>query len=396
MSLAASPGRVCLLACLVSLPPALAAAQTGEIRGTVTSAAATPLPGVQVQVYDSNGQGLIGVATDLLGNYTFTGLPSGNYRVATNAQSGGWINEIWNNVQCPGGCPAALILSQGTVVPVTAPGITSNIDFALEPGGFISGRVTDAGINGLPSVTVIAYTPDGQIATSVFTDALGYYATVRGLPTGTYYLRTFHEGVHIDEVYDNIPCDPVCTVSQILAGTPVAVTAGSTTANRNFALATGASIGGTITNDVTTGPAAGVRVNLVTTGGVVVLDAVSDGAGAYTIAPIEAGTYYLYTGNEQGLVNEYYDNVPCTGGCAPASAVTNGAPVVVAAAAAVTGRNFALAPGGSISGTVTRESGGAAIAGVQVYVATLSGAQVAGAVTNGAGEYSVTGLAAGL
>jgi hypothetical protein len=54
-----------------------------------------------------------------------------------------------------------------------------------------------------------------------------------GVPTGQYFAATFNQSGYLDELFNAITCPVGCAVT---AGTPISITAGSNTANINFAL----------------------------------------------------------------------------------------------------------------------------------------------------------------
>ena len=84
----------------------------------------------------------------------------------------------------------------------------------------------------------------------------------------------------------------------------------------------------------------------------------TNAAGNYTISALSEGTYFLYTSNNQGLRNEYYDDIPCVVFCLSTIALTAGTPVPVSLGTTTAGRNFRLETGGSITGVVTNAATG--------------------------------------
>jgi hypothetical protein len=92
----------------------------------------TPIAGAEVWASGPDEQYHYSNKTDSSGSYTITGLPSGGYRVYALAD--GRAKEWYDQKQGPG---------SANLVPVTSPNTTNNIDFTLEPGGAISGRILD-------------------------------------------------------------------------------------------------------------------------------------------------------------------------------------------------------------------------------------------------------------
>ena len=164
----------------------------GGIAGTVTDAAGTheALAGVEVNV-TSESTAINGRATtDASGNYTVTGLTAAtDYRVCfdtTNATGGssstGYVDECFDNRTLGTPTPVAVVL-----------GATSRSDAALDGGGAIGGRVTDAAVagQGLRGVEVWASSPTTGAFRSTLTGADGNYV-LPGLSGGTDYTVCFN------------------------------------------------------------------------------------------------------------------------------------------------------------------------------------------------------------
>src|SRR5262249_50713888 len=159
------------------------------------------------------------------------------------------------------------VATTGTAVPVTAPG-TTTINFALAPGGTVTGTVTNA-VTGAPLnlVPMQLYDLSGRTLQNTATNASGVYTFSSGVPSGSYLARTVGgsgQGL-IDELYNDIPCPPVnCNV---LAGTPISVTTGLAT-TANFALSPGGSFSGVITNAVTGSQPSLIQVSVYNSAGI--------------------------------------------------------------------------------------------------------------------------------
>ena len=365
-----------------------ALAQAGSVSGTVTNASTTAaLPGVSVFVYNSSNLQLAGTTTNGAGQYTIGSLPAGTYYVKTY-NSAGYIDELYNNIPCPlGSCPNT---GTGTGVAVSGGVTTNGINIALTPGSTISGFVTDAS-SGLPLANgfVYFYSSGGTFLGSAAVAAGAYSRTL--LQGGTYYLKTGNSLGYIDEVYNDLPCIAgVCPA--ITAGSGVTVAAGATASGVNFALAHGSSISGTVVAKGSESPLQGVLVHIFNSSGAPVATAGTDASGVYTKSSLTAGTYYVRTANTMGYVDELYNNISCEGG---ACVATSGSPVVLAAGNPTNGIDFALVPGGTISGTVSAAAGGQPIASVSVRAYNSANALVASATTNTSGAYTIIGLATG-
>jgi hypothetical protein len=110
-------------------------ARGGEISGQVTAGdTGGPLSGIQVSAYDSSGREVRYDSTDSLGNYSISGLPTGNYRVrfygvciyfSDSRTTKIYFGEYYNN---------KFDLATADWVPVTAPNATSGINAVLGGG----------------------------------------------------------------------------------------------------------------------------------------------------------------------------------------------------------------------------------------------------------------------
>ena len=359
----------------------------GTIAGTITDAATTNgIAAVWVNVFDSTGRHVgSSPRTGVSGAYrTEFGLPAGSYYVNTNSD-GPYVNEIYDDVPCVN-CD----VTAGALVPVTLGAATTGIDFALDEGGRISGRVTNAdGGAGIAGVSVDFYDPTGRhVGASPYTDGSGSYTTTFGLPTGTYYAHTHNNGAFVNEAYDNLPID-----TAILSRTPIAVTAGATTADIDFQLTEGGRIGGQVVAAGTLTPLAGVNVSFYDAAGQGVGGASTDSNGHYLSSGLPAGTYYAKTERYGVYIMTLYDGTPFILGD-----VRTGTPISVTGGGATTnGIDFTLSAGGQIAGHVTNAAGGAPLANVNLYIADASGNFIWGweQATDATGAYITTGLPAG-
>jgi len=287
--------------------------------------------------------------------------------------------------------PCAPTLTTGTPVAITNGTTRSGVDFALASGaGVIAGTVTD-GLTGLGllNVQVSVSNAAGVVVKSVTSAAnTGAYA-VRGLAPGTYYARTIVSPAtpyYTDEAYGNVPCAP-CTVTTT---SPITVTANTTTSSIDFALSSGGSITGLVTDAATTNPLASVDVHLFNATGNLVKTTFSGSIGTFRLDGLPTGAYYARTGNNAGYLDEVYDNISC----APCVA-TSGTPVTVTANQTTANVSFSLSPGGIISGRVTTASA-APLAGVGITVYDGNHSIMGSAATSVDGTYAVNGLPTGV
>jgi len=200
----------------------------GSISGTVKDAENSPIEGIFVEACDNpcgpaNWYG--GACTDADGNYTLPGLSAGidlyiRARACAECCSGicaPYVLEWWDESN------GALDCNKAKPVTVVA-GQTHTIDFVMEPGGNVSGTVTDDG--GIPIEGLLVHAFDiacgGNWLGGDHTDENGNY-TICGLPAEGCYVQTCAscEGLnYIDEWWDDtIYCDNATLVSVPLNST---------------------------------------------------------------------------------------------------------------------------------------------------------------------------------
>ena len=175
----------------------------GKIEGNVSSAVNGPLGDsalvLGVQLSDTLEWFQIAF-TNASGNYSLSGLRSGYWKVFALGDTT-CAFEFYNNKDT---------WSSADSILVTPPNTISNINFALEVGGSISGHVYDLGGNPLSNGTVAAYESSlvqvlDQVGISLrgdTTSADGSYK-ITGLRTGDYYVKASTECD--DQWYDHKP-----------------------------------------------------------------------------------------------------------------------------------------------------------------------------------------------
>jgi len=210
-------------------------APAGAISGNVRDSNNQPIEGLWVHAFDNacGGNWLGGDYTDKNGNYTICGLPAGDCYVQTCARCDGlnYVDEWWDSADGTIDC------NQAASVNVVTGQNTGNINFALEPGGSVSGTVTDSQGNPIPNIHVYAQaeTCGGNWLGGTNTDINGNY-TLAGLPVGNAYISTCAHcsGLnYVDEWWDNNSGTTDCNEAA-----PVSVPLNSTHEDINFTLRT--------------------------------------------------------------------------------------------------------------------------------------------------------------
>ncbi len=390
--------------------PAPAAAQSGTVTGTVTNAATNaPLAGRFVTFCTGTAAGpscFTSSATDASGNYTAP-LAAGSYVAYTlGFNTLGFVNEIYDNIPCPTVCVSQTAVATGTSIVVGAGAAVTGRNFALDPGGTVSGTVTDA-VSGAPVAGVTVQLGTLAEGTNIFvgssvTTASGAFS-VSGLATGVYYAYAAGAGAgYTSEIYDDILCAGNCNASTAASsGSPIPVTAGGAATTIAFALNPGGTINGTVRNAATSAPLAGVTVQAVSRVGLTTTffgSAITNASGDYTIRALPTGAYQLYTVSNQA-VNEIYDNIACPGACSSTDAVNLGTAVNVTVGATTSGRDFLLDLGGAISGTILDAATSVPVSNVAVQIYRQTGpgtaAFVSSSLSDTLGAYVVRGLPTG-
>lgn len=370
----------------------------GTIAGMITESDIL-LGSMAIDIFDSNGNFLVTAYGDSIGNYSVSGLPTGQYyAIATNGYSGAdYIDQLYNGIDCPGENCDPL---SGTAISVTA-GATTTVDFSLHLGGSISGEVTDSNTsNQIPGFQISIFDSNGfPLLTSFTTDSSGNYHA-GGLPTGGYFVeaRTYTRD-YVEELWDDIQClrglcDPA-------SGIPVSVLQGSDTPGIDFALEYGGSISGKITDAVTSAGIQYGAIRMFDSSGNY-LGYIQIRAGVYFSTGLATGNYfavtdvrndYLFFPNTPYSVDELYDNFVCNHlDCDP----TAGTPIPVTLGVNTPNIDFALDHGGSFTGVVVDATTLQPIFEAAVEIFDASGNLIEYAITDQQGRYHPRfGLATG-
>ena len=267
-----------------------------------------------MDILDSSGSYVAYGYTNASGAYiSGSGLPAGTYYAATWNYYG-YVDELYDDIPCLGWCDE----TSGTSIPVVLGATTTEVDFALSPGGRISGTVRDA-VTELPlqNVSVRIYDSSENWVSSGYTDAAGNYLSDQGLLAGSYYAETSNQLGYINELFDDVRCVGPCDRA---SGTLIPVSEAVTTTEVDFWLDLGGRISGIVTDAVTGLPLEDIEVDIYDSSSSYVGYDFTDASGFYiSRAGLPAGTYFAATWNYYGYVDELFHNIPCPGGnCNPA------------------------------------------------------------------------------
>lgn len=325
-----------------------------------------------------------GTFTESDGSFTIWGLHGSSYRIGTDTEGGTdfypaqWYSNVLRNVlreADPTGTGAT---------PVDLLPADASIEIVLSPRyRRISGRVSDE--TGAPlSVEVRARNVQDGLSYSTYASSDGTYNIV-GLPWGDYLVRTENSLGYTDEWYDDIPYpgNPTGTGATLVEANT------SNPSDINFTLMPLRTISGRVTVESGDG-LAGVYVSVVqVTGGSAYGSARTVSDGSYTLAGLPPGTYRLNTRNQQGCVDEWYDDVPY-----PGNPTGTGASLVDVTTGDAGNIDFALSWGRTISGRVSSDEGDP-LAGISLSLWNSDGAFLSDWTTGEDGSYSFAGLPPG-
>jgi len=313
----------------------------GEISGHVCDTnGLVPIAGCSVYAEDFGaGAWTEDAQTDSNGVYSLI-LPAGSYRVRAYPVASGldYVAEWYDGVRHT---------SAATELTVSAAATNSGIDFALQRGGTVSGRVREsAGWTPVPGCLVsISDYYTWQWVADAETDRNGDYAVV--LPPGTYTFRASPSAAglgYLDEYYDGVYAEYQVT--------PVSIGVGDRRVGVDFDLDERGWVSGHIYEHDGVTPVSNVYVYAEDAHtGEWIRGTGCDHDGRYLLG-LPSGTYVLRAMPEwSGLnfANEWYDG---------AFDREDATEVTVAAPGETTNIDFTLEEGARISGTVLDAAGG--------------------------------------
>jgi hypothetical protein len=346
-------------------------ANQGVISGTIRPSQGLVSPLTIAYAISLEDTSFGGLGLGLFGGYSIDGLPAGDYVVygqdilGNLTGTGNFMGEFYNNVQDP------LLATPVTVRPGQE---TRDINFTLDPGGSISGQVTDSKGNALDSLLVVAvhsdlggpgkdpYLTRLQIAAAP-TDLQGRYQ-IQGLPAAEYYVRTVssfwldvnalevRDGKHSGKVVDEFYGD-VYNLLEVTSSATVPVTVAEQTGNVDFQLADPGYVNGSVTDAVDGTSVSDLELIAVDaeSGYPVLPFGQVNADGSYVLGPLAPGEFKILaltnvTGSDPHLT-EFYNGTTSF----------EDAQNFVVDGNVIGGINFTLEPGASIQGFVDLAQG---------------------------------------
>ncbi len=359
----------------------VAMAPGGSISGKVTLApgSGTDMWTVLAQSTFTNPSGVQSVATTATatlasdGSYSIKGLAANGYKVSLVHRYGGWTDAWYGGVDES----SATSVSVGTGANATGINIVVNKATISGTVSFPAGVTPEGG-------RVTAHSVTGHALATGFFGPGGTFTIPRvpsgqvKLSFGTNYASPLPESIWYPQAGSQAGAE-VLTLAPNESRTGVVLQ-----------MQASGAVTGTVTG--ATGP---VNVDLLDSAGGVVRSTTSDGAGAYSLTRLAAGTFNVRFGfdgisaTSPQAVPQYYPGVPENLGQSAAGAVT------VNAGGTSSGIDAQMTPGGSISGTILNDDGGTE-PWLSVSAVSVNGSVTERrAVTDGAGRFTISGLADG-
>ena len=310
----------------------------GAISGQVLGVTGTPISDCPVIAYDEDYNWANFGATDENGLYVVGGLPSGRYKLQVEYWgSENYSGEWYDNAQS---------FETAALVTVTAPNTTEDINFILDYGGSIEGRVFGATGEpvGISECYIIAYDSQENWIDGVGTDENGNFALSR-LRTGVYRLNHYYagQGNYLDGWYDG--------AEDFESATPVAVTAPNTTGDVHIILKASGAIEGSVFDS--TGKPVGAwecEITAYDSQRNWISYAVTDEIGNFAFSKLKTGVYrlnHIYWG-QGNCMDGWYDG---------AEDFESATSIALTAPDTIEDVHITLPAGGAISGTVLDYNG---------------------------------------
>ncbi|MCF6137924.1 carboxypeptidase regulatory-like domain-containing protein [Pseudalkalibacillus berkeleyi] len=291
-----------------------------------------------VILIDKNGAQIATITSDGSGQFLTQGLSPGDYTAVVAADN----------------------YTSRTASFTILPNETTTLSFALSPEpGIVQGRITNFN-TGDPiigaTIAVRSLSPSGPIVATTLTDSNGEY-TVATLAPGTYTIVASADRFGAAEATTIVESNQTETVDVKLVPNP-------------------GTIEGTISNSNTGTPLSGILIEIFNVDGILVFSTNTDANGFYQFTGLAPLQFRIVTSNSEFQTQEVGVLV-----------VSDETTIV----------NFGLEPNpGSISGTITDAETATRLVGAEVLVFSAQDiVPIAMALTDGLGEYTITGLVPG-
>lgn len=352
---------------------------TTTISGHIVDIATSlPLANALVEVYNNEGiEQSLDVRTDEVGFYEIQSLEPGIYFLRALAAT--YVTELHDRVYCSNNCSPR---QRGTPIHLSE-GEKRVVDFALKPGGGISGIVVDEETGQPLDVRVLVVDGTGATAASIRTGSAGEFVA-SGLDYRNYYLKITDDD-YVDELYDDIFCRQNCFAG---IGTPIRIEGDQVTSGITVSLTPGGEVSGVVT-DAVSGLGMQARIEIYDLN----RNQVASGSfsGEYAVGGLPTGDFYVFADSGQ-LLDQVFPSIPCVD---LRCDIKDGLPVSVTQGGTTTGIDFALPAAASITvDSVTALTGGEVLSPILRVYDELGSVIGTGSMRVGDGV-ELTGLPAG-
>lgn len=232
------------------------------LNGTIIGAGFGPLQNAVVRLSDTTGVEVASAITNVLGQYSISGIVPGHYTISVTAA----------NFQSA---------SRGIDL---APNETETDDFSLAINpATIQGTVTNTSGNPISGANVEVLNETGIVIASTTTNGAGSYV-LNNLAGGTYRVRFSASNFGI----------------QLLGMT---LTAGQTTTMNAELTPNPGTLAGTVRDDFSNIPLSGASIRVLNASGIAIAERISNGGGQYVVNQLPPGTYSVaFSVNGYGTV----------------------------------------------------------------------------------------------
>ncbi len=280
-----------------------------QISGQITDMQTGQVPDYldAVELLDaSSGQYMAQTYPDSNGNWSSGPLPAGGYHVRTRA--GGYVAQYYLNENCASSSYSSCNSQNANVVNHSGSNDLAGIDFNLQVGSAIKGKVFDVHSVGTQA-RVSLYNESGDYLRYDYSTYEGDFE-FSGLSSGTYYLSAVNDQ-HLTTLHPSILCSDAGNYDErcFTATQGNAITlSNSSTVNKNVRMKVGASVSGKVRTENNL-PINNAQVYLF--GDQRNYSAYTDASGDYTVSNVKAGSYRLSAdASEYAWV--YWPNYVCT------------------------------------------------------------------------------------
>jgi hypothetical protein len=337
----------------------LAATISGTVR---EKGSGRTLASMSVAAYGSSGTVQAAATTGTSGNYSLQ-LPAGEYRLVAWDNAGLLATSFYDGAES---------FDTAAVLTLTGSAVRSGIDFALERGGRINGRIAAASEGtALSGVTVAAYNESGTLRGTTVSDSSGTYSIL--LPPGSYRLAAWDDQLRYAFTFWR-------ATRQFEAADRIPVAADQTIASIDFSLELNATISGKVRSS------GGAELSMMQVGAWEVSSGqhrrtATAPSGNYSLA-LEPGIWRFAAWDSLGdWATSFYGN---------AESFDTSLQFQLGAGETRSGLDYTMTRAARVEGIVVAAESGAPLSGITVTLWNLSGTLRSETSTSTEGRYSLT------